>query len=200
MKTTMQGIDANPLQWPVGWQRTERGARKSSRYEVSFTDARDDVLKSLRLLKATEAVISSNVPARRDGIPGADYNEPSDGGVAVYWVRKGVPQVMACDCWRTVRENLRAVGLALEAMRALERSGASQIFERAFTGFAALPPSTKRPWRVVLMLNSDPVTQAAVDVSFRSLARLRHPDVGGSHEAMAELNAAKAEAYKELGL
>lgn len=59
----------------------------------------------------------------------------------------------------------------------------------------------KRPWRVVLEINGAPVTKTVVDVSFRALTMIRHPDVaGGSHEAMAELNAAKVEAYKELGL
>jgi hypothetical protein len=200
---TMQGIDAFPLCWAVGWTRTEPHQRKNSRYEVSFADARDELLHSLRLLGATEAVISSNVPSRRDGLPVAGYSEPRDPGVSVYWVRKGVPQVMACDHWRTVRENLRAVGLALEAMRALERSGASQIFERAFTGFAALPATTKRPWRVVLEITpyNGRIPQEYVDKQYRTLAKIVHPDVaGGSHEAMAELNIAKTEAYKELGL
>lgn len=197
---TLNGIDAFPLSWPLGWKRTGWAERKNSRYEVSFGTARTDVLKSLRLLGASESVISSNVPTRHDGLPYASYTEPSDAGISVYWVRKGKPQVMACDQYRTVRENLRAIGLALEGLRALERSGASQIFERAFTGFAALPAETKRPWRVVLQLNGAPVTREAIDVAFRALAKTRHPDVGGSHEAMAELNAAKAEAYKELEL
>jgi hypothetical protein len=201
----MEGIDAHPLCWPIGWTRTERSRRKNSRYEVSFANARDDLLHSLRLLGATEAVISSNVPTRQDGLPYSDYSEPTDSGIAVYWVQKDKPQVMACDCWRTVRENVRAVGLALEAMRALERSGASQIFERAFIGFAALPASTKRPWRVVLEIDGQVPWKNGgpkdyIDYQYRALAKLRHPDRGGSHEAMAELNAAKTEAYKELGL
>jgi hypothetical protein len=199
---TLNGIDAFPIHWPAGWARhPATGSRKNSRYEVSFGTARNDVLKSLRLLGSSEVVVSSNVPVRHDGLPYATYTEPTDPGCCVYWVRKGKPQVMACDQWRTVRENLRAIGLALEGLRALERSGASQIFERAFTGFAALPASTKRSWRVVLEINGAPVTKTVVDVSFRALTMIRHPDVaGGSHEAMAELNAAKTEAYKELGL
>jgi hypothetical protein len=159
------------------------------------------VLHSLRLLGAQQAVISTNVPTRHDGLPYATYAEPKDPSCAVYWVHKGKPQVMACDCWRTVRENLRAIGLALEALRALERSGASQIFERAFIGFAALPASTKRPWRTVFGINGEHVTRELVDLQYRTRAKFVHPDVqGGSHEAMTELNAARDEAYKELGL
>jgi hypothetical protein len=199
----MRGIDAWPLQWPVGWTKTEAHKRERSRYEVSFADARDDLLKSLRLLGASEAVISSNVPTRRDGLPYSDYSEPREPGVAVYWVQKGKPQVMACDCWRTVRENLRAIGLAIEAIRALERSGASQVFERAFMGFAALPAQAgKRHWRDVLEISSKlrdyDIPKDYVDQQYRTLAKLRHPDHGGSHEAMAELNQARDAAYKEI--
>lgn len=210
----MQGIDAFPLQWPLGWNRTERHRRKDSRYEVSFADARDDLVRSLRLLGASEFVISSNVEVRRDGLPYSEFAQPEDPGVAVYWVQNGKPQVMACDHWRTVRENLRAIGLSIEALRQLERSGATQIVERAFTGFAALPASTKRPWRQVLEIDlvftaqtrpKDSLENArvreVVETRYRALAKVRHPDVaGGSHEAMAELNTAKTEAYKELGL
>jgi hypothetical protein len=209
---TLNGIDAFPIFWPAGWARhSATGSRKNSRYEVSFGTARNDVLKSLRLLGSSEVVISSNVPVRHDGLPYATYTEPTDPGCCVYWVRKGKPQVMACDQWRTVRENLRAIGLALEGLRALERSGASQIFERAFTGFAALPAETKRPWRVVLEMDvaftngsrdslENAKVREVVETRYRKLAKVRHPDMGGSHEAMLELNAAKTEAYKELGL
>jgi hypothetical protein len=34
--------------------------------------------------------------------------------------------------------------------------------------------------------------------TWRDLAGKRHPDAGGSHDAMAELNAARAEALKEI--
>lgn len=208
----VDNVTRYPLVWPFGWVRTERSCRKKSRYAVGFRKTRDEVVRSLRLLGGCEVVISSNVPVRTDGLPYVDFAEPADVGIAVYWVRKGKPQVMACDCWRTVRENLRAVGLALEAMRALERSGASQIFERAFTGFAALPASTKRPWRQVLEIElvftnrsrdspENSQVREVVDTRYRALAKVRHPDApGGSNEAMIELNDARREAYKELGL
>ena len=107
---------------------------------------------------------------------------------------------MACDCWRTVRDNLRAVGLTIDALRAIDRSGATQLLERAFTGFAALPESTTvvRSWRDVLHLNGQPITQRDVLEAFKRRLPLCHPDSGGSHDLMVELNRARDEGLREV--
>ena len=213
-------IDAYPCLWPEGWERTKAFDRKRSKYELAFARARDDIMRQLKLLGAREIVVSTNIPLRRDGLPLAGMAEPKDPSVAVYWAErdkwdpktadyKYKHRVIACDCWRTVRENLRAVGQAIESLRALKRCGATQVVERAFDGFVALPaqagPNSNghRPWREVLKLvnlaGPPFVIQAAVEASYKTLARERHPDVaGGSHDAMAELNRAREEAMREV--
>ena len=48
--------------------------------------------------------------------------------------------VLACDLFHEVRLNMHAIALTVEAMRQIERCGASSMLERAFRGFmAALP-------------------------------------------------------------
>jgi len=48
--------------------------------------------------------------------------------------------VLACDLFTEVRLNMHAIGLTIQAMRQIERCGASSMLERAFRGFmAALP-------------------------------------------------------------
>jgi hypothetical protein len=89
---------------------------------------------------AKEIVVSTNVPTRRDGLPYADAREPADPGVAVYFTHGKRQLVIACDSYSTVRANMRAVGATVEALRAIQRHGATSLLERAFTGFAALPP------------------------------------------------------------
>jgi hypothetical protein len=197
-------IDAYPLSWPIGWKRTEPHRRKSSRYKVTFARARDEVLHSLQLMGVRDynVIISSNVPLRRDGLPLANMREPDDVGIAVYWSNhKQERRVIACDKWRTVRENLRAVNLALEALRMLERTGSSEILNRAFTGFAALPPASaaEEDWRAVLKLRGMAVTSADIEESYRELAKEAHPDSGGDHDAMVRLNQARDAALKFLG-
>jgi hypothetical protein len=202
----MNTTAAYPLTWPAGWKRTPPHQRHASNYKVQFGKARDELLHELCLLGARRQtlVLSTNIPLRHDGIPYANWREPQDPGVAVYWEQRiggGWQQrVIACDSWRLVRENIRAVGLAIAALRTLERTKASEILERAFTGFAALPEAGTLPWWAAELgfgttagLTLEDVTEA-----YRRLAFERHPDRGGSDEAMARLNRAVEEARTAL--
>jgi len=163
-------------------------------------------------VQSSSIVISSNIPVRRDGLPYADSREPADPGIAVYWDErkawnsaKGAyelePRVIACDAWKTTRENMRAIGLAIGALRMLERTGASEILDRAFTGFAALPAASSAPsWWGPLGLTSSPASVEDVERAYRDRVKTAHPDVGGSHEAMVALNAARREALAAFGV
>lgn len=197
-----------PLEWPTGWKRTPSSKITTSLYKVTPDKAIRDLFKSAKLLGARNVVLSTNVTLRKDGMPHASAPHPGDAGVAFYWTsRDGKPRVIACDTWKHVHENIRAIGLTLDALRTLERTGASQVFERAFTGFAALPASTgrleKRHWREVMEFGSSadlPWIRAVIHDRYRMHARRMHPDVpGGSHEAFIELEHAYQEAKRELG-
>jgi hypothetical protein len=199
-------ITAYPLVWPEGWKRTT-SRKRSAPYKVSFHQAYEDARNSLSLFKGYGVVVSTDVPLRRDGHPYAD-GDPRDPGVAIYFTRAQQQYVIACDLYDKVHWNMRAVGLAIDGMRAIERSGASHILDRAVAGFAQLGSGagtapSKRPWREVLNLEGlvGPgfAVIAAVEASYKSLARTRHPDAGGSHDAMTELNAARDEALQEIG-
>lgn len=205
-------IEAYPLQWPAGWKRTDPGRRRDSDYKVDFGRARDEVIRELRLLGAltNTVVISSNIPTRRDGLPYSNMAEPADPGIAVYWsvrqydratnTTKLVERTIACDVWRRTRENMRALSLAVGALRMLERTGTSEILDRAFTGFAALPPAaTSGMWYQVLGFDRPPTSIDAVEEAYRERAKVAHPDAGGSHEAMVALNAAREAARSLLG-
>jgi len=61
-------------------------------------------------------------------------------------------------------------------------------------------PDAGRPWREVLSVPVGQVTRGDIQRQYRTLAAERHPDTpGGSQAAMAELNAARDAALKELG-
>jgi hypothetical protein len=194
-------VDAYPLYWPETWPRTNRYRRKDARYEVTFAKARDEIVRELKLLGAREIVVSTNIPLRKDGLPYAGMSEPDDPGVAIYWVEREwkdghehtAHRVIACDHWRKVRENMRAANLAIAALRALKRTGATQVVEKAFTGFSALPnPDRKRTWRVVMgFRDTERPSRADIDQRFRTLAMDRHPDRGGTNNDMVELIAAR---------
>ncbi|MGP8269090.1 MAG: J domain-containing protein [Terracidiphilus sp.] len=105
----------------------------------------------------------------------------------------------ACDRYRTVKENLTAIGKTIEALRGMERWGASDMMERAFRGFTALAASNGRDWWDVLQVRRD-ASREAMEANFRLLAQDRHPDRGGSQDAMVELNRAHEDARRELGV
>jgi hypothetical protein len=199
---------AFPLAWPEGWTRTPSYRRKSGPFRTTFALARVELLDELRRLKASAVVISSNMAVRNDGLPYAETarRKIEDPGVAVYFARGDRRLVMARDVFATVHDNLRSIGLAIAAMRAMERHGGGDLMERAFNGFAALPPPRvdRMPigWREALgpipPHLSAATTLELVEHRFREKARLHHPDRGGSAAFMAILNQSIEEARREL--
>lgn len=214
-------IAAYPLQWPAGWPRTAPHARKDAAFgknerqyssdrssswnrkrDLTVTDGVERVLTTLARMgiDRQDVVVSTSVRTRLDGLPRSGERKPEDPGAAVYWeTRKRERRVMAIDRYTEVADNLAAIALTLDAMRAIERHGGAQILDRAFTGFVALPaPGHLKHWRDVLGAHgvSDYETVRGL---YRQRASAAHPDrEGGSHDAMAELNTALAQAETEL--
>lgn len=205
---------AYPLSWPDGWERAK--ARKtsnpfgSSRALLTFDRARRSLSDELHRLGAVGPVLSSNIPIRGDGMPYADAarRKMEDPGVAVYFMLRGKRMVMAQDAYWDIAANFRSLALAIEAMRQLERHGGGTMMEKAFYGFAALPPpegsKPRRPWWTVMQYSADPkerelLSVAEVKARYATLAKRLHPDAGGTAEAFSELNQARDDAFAELG-
>lgn len=188
-----------PLTWPATWPRTPVAKRQQARFEVSLRVAFDQLFEELRRLRAEAVIISSNVPLRKDGLPYANYRAPEDPGVAVYFKLKGKPHVLACDRWDKIKDNLRAIGLHVAAIRGIERWGVGSV-EQAFMGYQALPESpngnNQRPWWVVLNVRPD-ASLEQIKAAYRQKARQYHPDAQGSDAQMAEINRAWDQAQKE---
>jgi hypothetical protein len=198
MKTERQ----YPLQWPEGWQRTQSPGK--SQFSTGLEKATRGLLDEIRKLGGTLPVISSNGQYRSDGMPYARQSYIADSGVAVYFQRDGKPMVFACDSYWTLQDNIHAIAKTIEALRAIERHGSSNMMERAFTGFAALPApiqaGVKRPWRDVLEYGNEPANEGRICRHYRILAKGLHPDrQGGDANKMAELNVARDEALVECG-
>lgn len=198
-----------PLQWPQGWKRTEPAFRRAALFKVGLAQTRDGIVRELDLLGSANGMITSDLPIRADGMPYAN-GRSSDPGIAVWFVLDGKERVFACDRWIGHAANMRAIEMSLAAIRGLDRWGASDLVTRVFSGFAALPQggdstSTSRPWREVLGIAIGETVFPAhhqltrAKEAHRALIREHHPDRGGEHAVAAELNAAIAEAERELG-
>lgn len=211
----MRGIEAYPLSWPAGLPRTRQ--RESARFhqnktvygsqggswrqktELSVATARDQVIDEIERLGGSQVVLSTNIELRNDGLPYSNRRKPEDPGVAVYFQRKGKPTVFACDKFDEVAANLRAIAKTIEALRGIERWGSSDMLERAFQGFQALPqPQQRKQWFEVLGCAYNERSLEKVARKRNQLALESHPDHGGSDARMAEINAAYAEAVLEL--
>jgi hypothetical protein len=134
------------------------------------------------------AVLSTNIELRRDGLPYSGQKPPADVGAAVYFLRKGKQMTFACDRWDRVQDNIHAIAKTIDAIRGIERWGSSDMMERAFAAFEALPAPEQ--WWQVLGVRSD-ATVFEIDRAYRDLAKDAHPDRGGSDEQMSRLNAAR---------
>lgn len=195
----MAETTAYPLQWPAGRKRTASYRRARAAFSTSFAVARDNLVVEVRRLGGRNLVISTNIPLRQDGLPYANYRKIDDEGVAVYFTYNGKQMCFACDRWDKVEHNMHAIVKTIDALRGIARWGTGDMLEAAFTGFTALPaPGAPRTWREVLGVAADIRELSIARAAYRVLASRHHPDKGGSHEAMTELNAALAQAEKEL--
>lgn len=194
-----------PLEWPIGRARTESWKRQTSGFRaLGFGRARDDLFAEMRRFGARDVVLSTSVPLRLDGIPLAATRQPDDPGVALYFSLTGADSKaprryysIACDGYRKVEENMRALVHTIAAMRTIERHGSSQLLEQAMSGFAALPAEGETgAWWTVLGFKVRP-NLAEAKTAWRELVAQNHPDRGGSEEVMLELNRAIERAEQE---
>jgi len=168
---------AYPLQWPAGWPRTRH--RERSRFDTTFAKARDGLANELEKMGARHVVLSTNIELRLDGQPYANRAQPGDPGVAVYFEYKKKPMTFACDRWDRIEDNIQAVRKTIEALRGIERWGASDMMERAFTGFTAVTDQTGDPWWIVLGVDRE-TTPGVVEAAYRAKRSRTHPDKGGN--------------------
>lgn len=200
-RTTPQA-QAYPLQWPSGFPRWKNG-RGSGAFKTNFETALKNVKKSLELFakdsgkKIESPVLSSNIDL--NPLTANTGNRPSDPGVAVWFSWDGLQVCIPVDRYDTPAANLQAIHHIIEARRVELRHGTLALVRATFSGFQALPAPKGKHWRDILEITAATPTRLHVEDQYKRLSRTRHPDAGGSTEAMAELNAARDAALSEIG-
>lgn len=181
------------LTWPADEPRTPASERRAS---SPFTMAADRALRMLAAelvrFKARDVIMSTNDNRR---------GRPNDPGAALYFTI-GHRKVSICiDIFREVPDNVRAIGKVVEAMRTMERYGGQKMSDKAFTGFAALPPPPDI-WKTLGISKgvgdalNDKMRREFVMDAFRNKAKDGH----GAGVDMANLVEARDEALKQLGV
>jgi DnaJ-class molecular chaperone len=109
-----------------------------------------------------------------------------------------VSLVMANDSYSDLEDNLHALASSIEALRRIERYGSSDLLERAFRGFKALPETAGGfKWWEVLGVSMN-ATEEQVQEAFRVKVKTAHPDNGGSAEEFNNVTRAREMALAGL--
>ncbi len=205
-------IEAYPLHWPQGYPVTKYKLRSRFR-GGSFAASRDGLAGEIKRLGGTQLIISTNIPLKKDGMPYGTYTQPTESGVAVYFMYKGNQVSLACDKWNYVADNMKALQKTVEAMRGLDRWGASQIMDRLFIGFKALPggeASTGEPmaiptcWDILGLTHPEMMNgyereaiEKVIKSAFRTKAKDCHPDFHDNSPKKTEEFRKLQDAYHE---
>lgn len=189
---------------PLGpWTDPVTKVRKGAHtFKASWGDTLDLLSRELEHLGATEAVIQVDLrehQLRRDGMPRADAKVGDFPGARVSFESKHGPLVYATDMYErwfgwskleSWQANIRAIALSLQALRAVDRHGATHRAEQ-YRGWMALEagaqPSLTRSAAQELIDFHGGVKRALLAT---------HPDHGGDRTAFERVQ----EARRVLGI
>lgn len=193
----------------TGWPGKPTARRKRASFRASYVDTLRLLDTELRHLGARSVVLQvalTEDQIRLDGRPRAGAT-PSHPGVVLSFESKHGPLSYPCDTYADWEDNLRAVALALEALRAVDRYGVTRQAEQ-YRGWAALPPPAS-PAVVTVVAACDLlrrlagvplVTRDTLDEAYRCAVKKVHPDVGGTSEAFQQIQQAREVLRRHWGL
>jgi hypothetical protein len=192
--TSLEQVTEFPLTWPPSKPRSAK--RRSAAFKSSFSKAEQHLTDQMRRAGFTPFVLSRAVKA---------YGRDLDPAVALWFYAKpragGAPRelrVLACDTFMMPEDNVRAIGLTVEALRKMEGYGTYTV-EQAMEGARpALPPpaglQVMLDWWVALGLPKG-LPLAAYEGMYRDLSK----QAAGNDTVQTKLNLAIEAARKELG-
>lgn len=192
-------IEAFPLDWPLGFQRTDRAKRKHSNFKQTPGAAQDFLHNEVRRIGGKRLIVSTNIPVRKDGMMYVDYitKRQEDPGVAIYFEMDGDQVSMCCDQYEKVLDNLYALGKSVEALRGIDRWGCSEFIKRAFSGFKALPESGSAAGTFWDILDLQPTRdEDLIKQMYRAQSKKHHPDAGGDPDKFDSLTKAYDQALQ----
>lgn len=182
-------VQLEPIeQWPGKATRLPY----ASKFKAPFTATQRLLDRELKLLGAKRVVLQmciTRADLRLDGTlrTGGKIRQP---GVILRFDGKHGPVTIPCDRWNDWQDNVRAIALSLESLRAVDRYGVTASGEQ-YRGWQALPAPSPNSVEAELRTEADALAFLRKLVSaFRSgdidaAAALRkaqfitHPDRGG---------------------
>lgn len=171
------------------WPGENTRARKRSPFDATWMQTTSLLERELKQLRARQIVLQMAVTdddIRQDGWIRATAR-PAHPGVILSMDSRYGPLSYPCDTFHDWQDNVRAIALALEALRKVDRYGVTKRGEQ-YTGWKALPPgdntkSTDLIRRGLAIIEKHGSATAALFAT--------HPDHGGDVEDFRAVQAAR---------
>ena len=201
--------------WPGTKTRVQRASPFGRRGQSMWTQTMNTFDRELRYLRARDIILELDVQEqhiRQDGWIRASAAPKYSGVILSFYSNKlKGPLRYPCDAFRKWEDNVRAIALALEALRKVDRYGVTTHNEQ-YAGWKALPAATKTLMTTEaaaklidgivanglgwtgLLEGGPPCSDAVRLAQFAT-----HPDHGGTDEAFHEVQVAK-QTLVEAGL
>jgi hypothetical protein len=205
--------------WPQGfvvapmreWPGTMTARRRRSQFDSSHSATLALLTRELRELGAknpTLLIALRPEDFRRDGLPRAGRVAAHPGIVLSFDSKHGALSY-PCDTFDRWEDNLRAIALALEALRKVDRYGVTAHGEQ-YRGFLALeataaPAGFGTPEEALhflgILAHAEPKMHdtRAVRSVVRAAQRAAHPDAGGDSTSFQRVSLAEAK-LREAGV
>lgn len=182
--------------------------REHARFRASYANTLDLLEEELRKIHAKEITVQAFftlAQIRNDGWPYAKAVPIAPGIILSFRTKDGALS-FPCDRYHTIDDNLRAIALSLQALRAVDRYGVTKRAEQ-YAGWKRLEApvvngfATKEDAAAFIIAQQDtptPTYSVISDVAlrnevYRRAARRLHPDAAtGNHELFVKLQQANA--------
>lgn len=196
----MHGLQVRPWDGPAPHQ-----SGTYSRFDASFTQTMKLLRRELEMLDARKLLVELDIrdrDIRIDGYPRADARAVGHPGVRVNFESRFGPVRMETAEFTSWQANLRAIALALEALRKVDRYGVSKRGEQ-YRGYRAIEQTSSDPAASIHStsdaleviqqetgLDRDEIMRS-VPSAIRDAIKTSHPDAGGTDDRFRRVMRAK---------
>jgi hypothetical protein len=193
------GMKTDPIrEWPGAMTRT----RIRAPFSANLASTMEILNRETRALQGKNVRIQIAVPAskfRLDGMPYADAKAEHPGLILTLDSKHG-PLSYPCETFLTWQDNLRAIALALEALRKVDRYRVTKNGEQ-YRGFLAIEGATAMPAAftsaadaelfIMSLLGDADLDGMGPRAVMRAAKRAAHPDTGGTTELFQRVTLAE---------
>jgi len=183
------------------WPRPRTKYTQCSRFKSSFSTTVSDLERELYQIDAKAATVCLDLSPgdiRLDGQLRAGIKPRSSAVLLVVEMRfNKPPRRFPCDSFDKWQDNLRAIALALEALRTIDRYGVTSAAGEQYRGFEALPAPNGDYWSkdqardFLRSIIGNTIDLVSLADAIRECERRTHPDVGGDADKFKKVQQAR---------